>query len=162
MNDLREILSRRDTATFQDSARAGNKSDFLEGLSVFNFDRVLPIYLWGSDFFPGVKSYVSEHLTDLWRNIVLVPIYNFIYIKIGDSIRVWIRRHYPHSFFAENVRILINNADQSFVPAITNRLAFMWHLSLIRGGEGEVGLVSRNVRVFLKSSRIYTEPPSGL
>ena len=52
MNDLREILSRRDTATFQDSARAGNKSDFLEGLSVFNFERVLPIYLWEVISFP--------------------------------------------------------------------------------------------------------------
>lgn len=85
------------------------------------FSWVLPIYFLGNHSFPWWKSYLRVHLTDLWRNIVLVPIYNFIYIKIGDVICVWLPRHCPQ--YADlgdvsDVRILKHNADPNFVPAI--------------------------------------------
>ena len=84
----------KETATFRDSLGLWWKRTQSRSMTrVLDFGRVLPIYSKGTHLFPWRESYLRVHPTDLWWNIVLVPIYNFIYIKISDSICVF-RRHY--------------------------------------------------------------------
>ena len=117
--------NRTTTCSLQDSSRAWMYAYYIfpQGIGCAQLRWSVTDLFLGNFSFPWRKGYLRVHLTDLWRNIVLVPIYNFIYIKIGDIICVWLRRHCPTMNTPTNTNIVCAYspvcADRKiFVPAI--------------------------------------------